>query len=485
MESNIIQIGNKRELFWDSFLIDTEKTTAYARLMHMTKKDCRYWFDQGHELYAVSYPCIVKDDKGYKMYYLPWDPVTCRCRVAVLDSKDGLNWTRPKLDIFPHPELADNNIVIDEIADGEFVFYDTNPDCPPEEKYKLIGLCKGPDGRLALWCHISPDGYHFKMSHPMTVCGAFDSMNTVRWEDGQYIAYIRNFHENKNGVIRDLLFDINDKVVLDEVEHLNEQIRDVRVMYSKDFRTWTEPKLIQFDDGMDYPLYTNVVQVYERAPHMLIGFPTRYCERTEWTPNNDQIKSCAIKKATMEREERRGGLAVTDCIFMCSRDGELWHRYNEAFMTPGYETEHNWVYGDCYPAYGLIDSGEENYYIYSKEWHRSYGQPKPLYLYEIRKDGFACYMAGGEEAVLVTKPLEFSGKDLHLNFETSAYGYIYVDVLDEAGNPISGESFEIYGNTIDRKISFADGTDFSAFANKPVRLRFRMRDAKLYSMKFE
>ena len=116
----------------------------------------------------------------------------------------------------------------------------------------------------------------------------------------------------------------------------------------------------------------------------------------------------------------------------------------------------------------------------------SFRYPKPLYRYEIRKDGFACCMADGEERVLTTKPLVFTGRDLHLNFSTSAFGYIYVEVLDEEGNSLSGQkSFEIYGDTIDRKICFADGSDFSAFAGKPVRLKFIMRDAKLYSVKFE
>jgi hypothetical protein len=95
-------------------------------------------------------------------------------------------------------------------------------------------------------------------------------------------------------------------------------------------------------------------------------------------------------------------------------------------------------------------------------------------------------MADADERVLVTKPLVFEGKDLHLNFSTSARGYIFVDVLDESGNLISQtSSFEIYGDTIDRKISFADGSDFSRFAGKPIRLRLRMLDAKLYSLKFE
>ncbi len=102
------------------------------------------------------------------------------------------------------------------------------------------------------------------------------------------------------------------------------------------------------------------------------------------------------------------------------------------------------------------------------------------------EDGFACMMADGEDRIMVTKPFIFEGSDMHLNFSTSAFGSIYIDLLDEEGNEIPGKTtFEIYGDTIDRKISFADGTDFSEYSGKAVRLRFRMRDSKIYSMKFE
>ena len=73
-----------------------------------------------------------------------------------------------------------------------------------------------------------------------------------------------------------------------------------------------------------------------------------------------------------------------------------------------------------------------------------------------------------------------------MNFATSAAGYVKIEILDKTYRPIENyASCEIFGNTIDRKITFADGTDFSEFADKPVRLRFRLRDAKIYSMKFE
>lgn len=484
---NTIYLGKKREMFWDSYLVDNSKTNAFPRLIEPTQKEPCFLFDQGDEMRTISYPCIVKDDKGYKMYYMPWYDNCAKVYLAVVESKDGVHWTRPNLNIFDHPELEFNNVVIDHLPDGCFVFYDTNPACPAEEKYKAIGMMRLPneEGKLkrALWCLVSPDGYHFTRSHILTKAGYFDSLNTTHWANGRYVCYFRNFHNIKDVPWPDGIDDINRPGAY---KNLNEAIRDIRVMYSEDFKTWTEPKRISFYDGKDYPLYTNNIIPYERASHILVGFPTRYCERKEWTPNNDQIGSRAVKIDSMENQEKRSGLAVTDCIFMNSRDGENWNRFNEAFMTPGYEHEHNWVYGDCYPSYGFVDSGKDTYYMYTIDWHRSFGYPKPMNCYEIRKDGFACYMADGEERVLVTKPLIFEGKYLHLNFKTSAYGYIYIDILDENGNPLSEkESFEIFGDTIDRTICFADGSDFSAYANKPIRLRFRMRDAKIFSLKFE
>ena len=153
---------------------------------------------------------------------------------------------------------------------------------------------------------------------------------------GQYRAYIRDFHDVPGS-------------------DLNAGIRDIRWMVSDDFRAWSVPVLLDFGEGPDYPLYTNVVQPYWRADHMLIGFPSRYVERKAWTPTFDQLPGAARRRRRM-RASPRYGLTITDCVFMCSRDGRRWRRWDEAFMTPGPEREHNWVYGDCYPAVGLIPS---------------------------------------------------------------------------------------------------------------------------------
>ena len=315
----------------------------------------------------------------------------------------------------------------------------------------------------------------------MTRYGTFDSLNTAMWDGKRYVCYYRSFH-NIEGVDNSEILDIGQ--IYGHPKMWKYATRDIRVIYSDDFKNWTLPELITFDDGLDYPLYTNNIEIYDRAPEMKIGFPVRYCERPTFNENIEQMPSAENKRLSSVKVEERVGRVSTDCVFICSRDGKTWHRFNEAFMVPGYENEHNWVYGDCYLSYGLIDSGREYYNIYTIDRHFSFGYPRPLTRYEIRKDGFACYAAGGNEATLVTKPIIFDGDTLHLNFETSAYGYIYVSVIGEDGKELSGESVEVYGNTIDRKVFFRD-FDLSSIKGKEVRLRFRMRDAKLYSMKFE
>ena len=481
----IIFIGKEREPLWDAYIVDKEMTTATPRVMTPVKKECIFEFDQKNETFSISYPCIVKDDLGYKMYYQPWNEEGFKPCVCVIESGDGIHWHRPHLDIFEHSELKENNVVIDCVKDGIFVFYDTNPACPKEEKYKAIGAEKmiHPDGeeKTSLCCFVSPDGYHFTLSHPMTRYGTFDSLNTAMWNGEKYVCYYRSFH-NIEGVDNSEILDLGQ--IYSHSKMWSYATRDIRVMYSDDFRSWTLPEMIKFDDGLDYPLYTNNVEIYDRAP-IYIGFPVRYCERPEWTENISQMTGYQTKKTATERIEPRTGRVSTDCIFMCSRDGKNWHRFNEAFLTPGYEDEHNWIYGDCYLGYGLVDSGKEYYNLYTIDRHFSFGYPKPLNRYEIRKDGFACYEAGGDEKALVTKPIIFDGTALHLNFSTSAYGYIYVSVLDENGNDLSGESVEVFGDNIDRRVVFSDGFDLSTLREKAVRLKFRMRDAKLFSIKFE
>jgi hypothetical protein len=83
--------------------------------------------------------------------------------------------------------------------------------------------------------------------------------------------------------------------------------------------------------------------------------------------------------------------------------------------------------------------------------------------------------------------LKFTGKRLELNFSTSAAGGVRVEIQGPDGQPIPGFSLadcpEVFGDEPARTVSWG-GADLGKLAGQPVRLRFVMRDADLYSFQF-
>lgn len=470
--SNAINIGGRRELFWDEYLVDTVKTTAELKLHKLQAKEVVIDHNEPWEGAGCNYHCILKDDGLYRMYYLGYDnnpDITAPRPIAVCyaDSKDGKNWVKPKLGICEFEGSKENNIILDYNTakfDNFSVFKDTNPDCPKDEIYKGVGI---DENDRYLWCFTSAEGINFKKAWRMTNNGRFDTLNIAFWDKytNQYTCYIRDFHDVPG-------------------KDLNAGIRDIRRMVSKEFKSWTIPVLIDFDGGEDYPLYTNVIQPYYRADHMLVGFPSRYVEKKEWNPNFDQSPSADRRKKRMKGHPRYG-LAITDCIFMSSRDGKKWKRWDEAFMTPGLEHEYNWVYGDCYPALGMIETendlphapNELSMYTYDYHWSTV---PARLRRYTIRIDGFVSYNATYKPCKVVTKPLIFGGGKLSINFAASAVGYVKIKLIGEGK---SLNSIEIFGDSLDRTVIFEDG-DIASLAGKPVKMEITMSDADIYSFRF-
>jgi hypothetical protein len=87
-----------------------------------------------------------------------------------------------------------------------------------------------------------------------------------------------------------------------------------------------------------------------------------------------------------------------------------------------------------------------------------------------------------------TKPLRFTGRELVVNYSTSAAGSLRVEIQDAAGNALPGHALadcpEIIGDELERVVRWKSGPDVSALAGQPVRLRFALKDADLYSFRF-
>ena len=153
---------------------------------------------------------------------------------------------------------------------------------------------------------------------------------------------------------------------------------------------------------------------------------------------------------------------------MTTRGGSRYDRtFMDGFIRPGVGLE-NWVSRTNYPALGVVPTGVAEMSVYANQ---NYGQPTAhLRRYSLRTDGFVSVNASYEGGELVTKPLTFTGKELTLNFATSAAGSVLVELQDAAGTPVPGFSLanavETIGNDLDRVIQLDSPTTVASFLQR-------------------
>jgi hypothetical protein len=177
----------------------------------------------------------------------------------------------------------------------------------------------------------------------------------------------------------------------------------------------------------------------------------------------------------------------SDTVLLTSRGKNRYDRtFKESIIRPGLGLE-NWSSRSNYTACGVIQTGPGEMSMFVQ---RRYGQLEHyLERFKIRIDGFASIYSNYSGGECITKPVLFSGKKLILNLSTSAAGSVQVELQSENGSPYEGFSIDdsdlIVGDSINRVATWKGSSNVSSLCNKPVRLRFVMKDADLYSFQFK
>ena len=490
----VLDIGLRRELFVDGTLITKFAGKAELRLHHPVPQEVVLDCDRPWEGNAVNYNTVFQDGDRYRMYYrgshgnyVPYVPDNRPNHPDVYcyaESSDGIRWTRPNLGLVEFNGSKENNIILKGVGAHAFSpFKDSRPDCQPDAKYKALGV--GYAKKHGLYAFQSPDGIRWTLISPEPVIteGAFDSQNLAFWDGkrGEYRAYSRHF---RNG-------------------------RDIQTCTSKDFIKWSTPQFVDYDSwdksaaksddleansrpGRVSQFYTNQIMPYHRAPHLLLGFPTRYIDRG-WSASARALPryDYRLRRGLTSRRE---GTAITDGMLIASRDGQRFRVWADSFLRPGLRSRASWFYGDAYQAWGLVETksafedGPLELSLYATERNHQEVGGTVLRRYTIRMDGFVSLrapLAGGEAT---TKPLRFAGSQLRINFASSAAGDVRVEIQDESGRPIPGYSMnqcdDIYGDDLDRTVTWNGSADVRQLAGQTVRLRLALEDADVFSFRF-
>jgi len=479
--SGAVDIADRRELFVDDFLID--RLHGARRILHRpVAREVSLDRTKPWEGNASGYTTVFQDGDLYRMYYRGTHIVYSQGKgttthpevVCYAESRDGIQWSRPDLGIVEFEGSKKNNIIWDGVGSHNFTpFLDTSPNAAPEAKYKAMGRGKSlnPNDKSrfghGLYIFKSADGIHWKLSRDDAVIteGAFDSQNLAFWDSlrGEYRAYVRDFRDG----------------------------RDIRTCTSKDFIHWTNPVFLTYSPGRMGQLYTNGVIPYYRAPHIFVGFPTRYVDYG-WAESTKQLPQREYRELVASASQR-SGTAFTESMFMSGRDGLHFEVWPESFVRPGPQRPGSWFYGDKYQNWGIVETksnlpgaAKELSFYLSEAGRQEDGNR--LWRYTLRIDGFVSVSAPLSGGECLTKALRFEGNRLGINFSTSAAGTVRVEIQDDYGRPIPGFTLEEcdlqYGDELDRTISWKKSRDVSKLAAKPVRLRFELRDADLYSFRF-
>ncbi len=439
-----INVGSRLELFVDQQLADRVTGDVELHVHRPKPEEVVLVTGEPWEGNTSAYYTIFQDDDRFRMYYRgshfdhqkkkeAHPEVTCYA-----ESRDGIHWTKPKLGLIEFNSSKDNNIVWDGIGTHCFVvFKDDNPEASKEAKYKGISYGRVKEER-GLWVYQSPDGIHWSLirDYPVIIKGAFDSQNLAFWDP--HVGLYREYHRIFVG-----------------------GVRAVMTGTSRDFINWTDPVLLEYPGALNEHLYTNAVLPYERAPHMLLGFPTRY----------------------LPEEGSR-----VEPVLMASRDGRRFHRWPKALIPEDAPKDRSGNRSN-YMTWGILQlpgkPGELS--MYASEGYYE-GADSRLRRFSYRVDGFVSARGGSEGGTLITKAVTYSGAQLHLNFATRPGGSIRVALLNERGRKIEGYTLEdcqpLQGDSLERSVLWNGKSGVPSPPRLGVKIQFEIKNGDLYAFRF-
>ncbi|MES2597363.1 MAG: hypothetical protein V4662_18585 [Verrucomicrobiota bacterium] len=440
-----LDLGSRWELFVDEYLVAQKKGVA-LKLHDPVKKEIVLATDQPWEGKTCAYFTAIQDGKKVRLYYRGSsggsdhsdDQVTC-----VVESDDGIHFTRPKLRIIEAGGTKDNNVIWRGVEAHNFSpFLDTNPNVKPDERYKALGGVKQPGKNWhqgetpgGLYAFASADGIQWKKIKdvPVMTKGAFDSQNLAFYDNlrNRYVCFSRIF---------------------------SNKVRAVQSSTSNDFLGWSDGVPHRYVEGVPMEhFYTSATVPCPTAPHLFLSFPKRFITNRKKVPEHE-------------------GPGVSDAVFMSSRDGVKWDRtFMEAWVRPGPDLK-NWTDRNNMTANGIVVTGEGEWSLYISEHYRH--DDHRIRRIAVRKQGFASMHADAKGGEFTTHPIKCSGGKVVINYSTSAAGSIQIEALDEGGKVLATMP-ELYGDDFE-----VPALDVSKLKDQTISLRIKMKDADLYALRF-
>jgi hypothetical protein len=440
----VIPIDVGRQLFADDFLIEhtTLKRTFHTADYHPASPVLipdRPWEQEDGPTAMVFSDGVWYDpqDRLFKMWYMGG---YCRSTCCAT-SQDGTHWEKPALDVQPG-----TNIVHTSRRDSVTVWLDLE-EKDPQRRYKMFLY----DHAEGISICFSADGIHWNQ---VARSGPTGDRTTVFYNPFRkvWVYGLREYLAPPGGVGRCRRYWEHP----DAIAGANWKVGEPTLWVGADELDPRRPEL-----GVQPELYNLDAVAYES---IMLGLFTIW--RGQPT---DRAKPNEV------------------CVGF-SRDGFHWYRPDRRAFIPVSERCGDWNWGNVQSAGGccLVMGDQLYFYVSGRAGVRGSADSGVCStgIAVLRRDGFASMDAGESGGILTTGRLRFSGRYLFVNADADA-GELRVEILDEHGTAMpafsQAECIPVCADKTLQAVQWKDRKDLSALARRPVKLRFHLKNSRLYA----
>jgi len=368
-----------------------------------------------------------------------------RLGLCYAESDDGLEWRKPALGLVDFEGSARNNIIRRGLH-GAGVFRDDD------------GPAEGGPFRMVTKMHVADEG-GMDAALPADDMGVASSQDGVRWTDlvatpamatngdthnnalwaptlGRYVAYGRRAYHHPD---------------------LPLAIRQVARTESADFTNWSAAEVVLEGSHPGDQVYSMPVFHYSG---IYLGLP-------------------AIFDGSVDGSRQ----SWTELAW--SPDTVTWHRVCPGQpLIPNSDTREEYDWGEAYASRPVFLDDEIRLYYGACNRDHSNWKEGFLCLARLRPDGFAGYRptAADHPATVVSAQIPCAGTELRLTADVTAGGSVCACL--EGAEGLLATSTPVSATVTDGLVVWAEGADLAPLIGRPVRLRFELRAATLYSFGF-
>ena len=452
----VVPIDVGRQLFVDDFLIEqtTLKRTFHQAEYHPGNPILKPDKPWEQDTYPTAMPFsdgVWYDpaDQIFKMWYMGGYCAS----MCYATSKDGVHWQKPSLDVEPG-----SNVVFRKRRDSTTVWLDFE-EKDPARRYKLFrydNMHRPETGTSDPFQSLffSPDGIHWKeAAAPRLVKG-----------DRSTVFY--------NPFRKVWVYNIRDGAAFGG---RTEWMRCRR--YSENAEAlagaeWTEDKA---------PLWIGADKLDPRHPELNVQPQLYNLDCVAYESLILGLFDIWVGQTTNRPKPNYLTVGFT-------RDGFHWNRpTHEPFISLS-ERKGDWNWGNVQSAGGCCLVVDDKLYFYVSGRagvDRSAGSGVcTTGLATLRRDGFASMDASKEEGTLTTRPVTFRGKYLFINADADQ-GDLRVEVLHKDGKVVKpftrGKCTPASTDKTLQAVKWGRKADLSGLAGQPVKFRFHLKNARLYS----